>query len=73
MAGVSFPEQGITFRQFAQMVVPGLSDDEADWVLWERTPFPLVQGRDDLMPYLLAERDLRAALDRLAEDGGPCP
>lgn len=56
----AFPEQGMTFRQFAQHVIPDLSDEEADFVLWERTPFPLVQGRDDLLPFLRAERDRRA-------------
>jgi hypothetical protein len=54
-----FPEKGMTFIQFTQHVIPGLSDEAADEVLWERTPFPLVQGRDDLMPYLVAERDRR--------------
>jgi hypothetical protein len=56
----AFPEQGMTFIQFAQSVIPGLTDQEADWVLWECTPFPVARGRDDLMPYLVAERDRRA-------------
>jgi hypothetical protein len=56
-----FPEKGMTFTQFAQSVIPGLSDADAHDVLWERTPFPMVQGRDDLMPYLLAERERRDA------------
>lgn len=59
MSEHAFPEQGMTFLQFAQSVIPGLSDEEADWVLWERTPFPLVRGRDDLLPFLVAERDRR--------------
>lgn len=52
-----FFEQGMTFIEFVQYVIPGLSDDDASWVLWEWTPFPLVMGRDDLMPYLLARRE----------------
>lgn len=55
--GKAFFEQGMTFLEYVQYVIPGLSDADADHVLWERTPFPLVQGRDDLMPYLLAERE----------------
>lgn len=56
----AFPEQGMTFVEFAQRIIPVLSDEEADWVLWERTPFPLARGRDDLLPFLVAERDRRA-------------
>lgn len=60
---MTFPEQGMTFLEFAQSVIPGLSDEEADWVLWERTQFPLALGRDDLLPFLVAERDRRAGGD----------
>lgn len=63
-----FPEKGMTFIQFAQSVIPGLSDCDADYVLWEYTPFPLVQGRDDLMPYLVAERDRRATQSNRTEE-----
>jgi hypothetical protein len=52
-----FPEKGMTFTQFAQHVIPGLSDADADYVLWNETPFPLAQGRDDLLPYLERARD----------------
>ncbi len=52
----TFAEKGMTFVEFVQLVIPGLSDDDASWVLWEWTPFPLVQRRDDLMPYLLDAR-----------------
>ncbi len=52
----TFAEKGMTFIEFVQYVIPGLSDDDASWVLWEWTPFPLIQGRDDLMPYLLRLR-----------------
>lgn len=56
-----FPEKGMTFIPFVQSVIPGISDADAEYVLWERTPFPLVKGRDDLLPYLVAERKRLAA------------
>ena len=54
-----FREQGMTYRALVRDVLAdaNLSDVDADAILWELTPFPLVQGRDDLMPYLLEVRD----------------
>lgn len=60
-----FPEQGMTFIEFVQYVIPDLSDEEADQVLWECTPFPLAMGRDDLQPRLEAIRDRLADGDTL--------
>lgn len=62
-----FPEQGMSFREFIQHVIPGLDDNEAHQVLWECTPFPLAQGRDDLMPYIVAVRERLAAGQTLEE------
>lgn len=52
-----FREDGMSFVEFVQDVIPGLSDADAEAVLWELTPFPCVQGRDDLMPHLIEVRD----------------
>ncbi len=40
-----------THRDVARLVMPDLTDEQADHVLWEGTPFPLVQGVA-LLPYL---------------------
>lgn len=58
--GKAFPEQGMTFVEFVQHVIPDVSDVEADYILWNETPFPFAKGRDDLMPYLIKARDQRA-------------
>jgi hypothetical protein len=50
-----------THRDVARLVMPDLTDEMADHVLWERTPFPLVQGIA-LMPYL------RRAAEELAAE-----
>jgi hypothetical protein len=40
-----------THRDVARLVMPDLTDEQANHVLWEQTPFPLVQGVA-LLPYL---------------------
>lgn len=62
-----FPEQGMTFVEFVQSVIPGVSDAEADHLLWELTPFPMVSGRDDLLPRLEAIRNELATGATLAQ------
>jgi len=32
--------QGLTPIEFTQMILPGLSDTEADYILWNETAFP---------------------------------
>ena len=59
----------MTFIEFAQSVIPGISEAEADFILWERTPFPLVQGSEDLRPHLLMARDQRSVTIRSMERG----
>lgn len=57
-----FCEQGMSFIEFVQDVIPGLDEAEADHALWERTPFPMVRGRDDLLPHLITERQRRTGV-----------
>jgi hypothetical protein len=57
MSEPEFPEQGMSFIEFVQHIIPDLTHEEAREVLWECTPFPLAQGRDDLLPHLVAVRD----------------
>ena len=51
----------MNYKEFAQSVIPGISEDTADWILWEHTPFPLVMGQWDLLPFLCQMRDLITA------------
>jgi hypothetical protein len=39
---------GATYRDIPRLAWPDLTDQEADRVLWECTPFPLVDGVHDL-------------------------
>lgn len=48
-------EAHATPRDLMRLVDPNLSDKDADFLLWERTPFPLIQGVHDLVDYA-AER-----------------
>lgn len=56
-----FPEQGMTFVEFVQSVIPGLSEPDVDFILWELTPFPMASGVNDLRPFLEKIRDQLAA------------
>ncbi|MDL5159431.1 hypothetical protein [Actinomycetospora termitidis] len=46
----------MTFIELVHSVVPGLTDAEADHVLWEYTPFPCTTRPDELMPFLIAHQ-----------------
>lgn len=46
----------MTYLDLVRQYLPGVTDREAEHILWERTPFPVVQGEDDLRPYLEKER-----------------
>lgn len=39
---------GISPREVVRLRWPDASDEFADFVLWEQTPFPLVRGLDDI-------------------------
>lgn len=39
---------GITPIEVVRLRWPNISDEDADYVLWEMTPFPLVRGLHDL-------------------------
>lgn len=60
-----FREQGMSFVDFVRDVLgqPELSDKMCDSILWELTPFPLVQGRDDLLPHLVEVREGRRTFE----------
>jgi hypothetical protein len=47
---------GWTGISLVHSLIPDLTDGEADWILWERTPFPMVTDADRLLPYLVAEQ-----------------
>ena len=32
--------KGLTYIDFVQMILPGVSDKEADYILWNETAFP---------------------------------
>jgi hypothetical protein len=49
---------GVTYGELLRHVIrPGLSDDDVRFLLWERTPYPLVTRPDELRPYLEKIRD----------------
>lgn len=52
-----FPRRGMTYIEWVQSFIPGLTNEEANRLLWGCTPFPLATGYDDLLPYLTAIRD----------------
>lgn len=62
-------ESSFSFRDYVRLVLesPDLTDAEADHVLWELTPFPMVQGAIDLAPYLARVRAERAKAEALRE------
>lgn len=43
----------MTYAEWVHSLVPGLTDDEVDYVLWEWTPFPLLMRVDELEPYVM--------------------
>lgn len=62
-----FPGQGLSYIAWVQTFIPALTDDEANRLLWECTPFPLATGYEDLLPYLTAIRDEMATGTTLDE------
>lgn len=57
---------GITPREIVLLRWPDATDDEADFVLWECTPFPLVSGIQDIA-------DCVADLEPELVDSEACP
>lgn len=43
----------MTGLELVHSLIPGLTDNEADCILWEYTPFPFVTRPTDLEPFLL--------------------
>lgn len=39
---------GVTAAELVRLRWPTATPEEADWILWERTPFPVVDGVHDI-------------------------
>jgi hypothetical protein len=45
--------QPATYGDFVRSIIPGPIDDRVcNWILWERTPFPLLMNPEHLRPYI---------------------
>ena len=47
----------MTYLELVKEYFPDASDDEADYILWEFTAFPLVWGEDELREQLQKFRE----------------
>lgn len=42
----------ITYLELVKEYFPDVSDEVADWILWEKTPFPMIADEKGIRKYL---------------------